>query len=195
MYNKSFRFISVLLLIPILTACSLFTFAPVPSQADIEKEEQAVYTVLIGKGSSPVLILENTSTGLPADDPKQVSDNLKSSFPNLFRETLNSFMERNKSTDTLSPHMQLGMDYVLLSQKELAAISSQPNWHEVLQARYPGSKRYIIFSHVGFNNTLDQAVIYVGNVEGPLMGSGYYYLMEKEGGEWRIKEQVMVWIS
>jgi len=48
---------------------------------------------------------------------------------------------------------------------------------------------------VGFNNSLDQAVIYVGNMAGPLIGSGFYYLMEKKNGEWVIKEQVMVWIS
>jgi hypothetical protein len=30
---------------------------------------------------------------------------------------------------------------------------------------------------------------------GPLMGSGFYYLMEKENGEWILKEQYMVWIS
>jgi len=29
----------------------------------------------------------------------------------------------------------------------------------------------------------------------PMMGSGFYYLMEKKNGEWLIKEQVMAWIS
>jgi hypothetical protein len=28
-----------------------------------------------------------------------------------------------------------------------------------------------------------------------LMGSGSYYLMEKQNGEWILKDQVMVWIS
>jgi hypothetical protein len=91
--------------------------------------------------------------------------------------------------------MQLGQEYILLSQPELAEISSQGNWHEVLQERYPGSNGYLIFSRVGFNRTLDQAVVYVGEVAGPLMGAGYYYLLEKETGKWTIKAETMVWIS
>ena len=91
--------------------------------------------------------------------------------------------------------MNLGVDYVLLSADELAQITSQPNWNEVLNEQYPNSHGYTVFSRVGFNSSLDQAVIYIGNVAGPMMGSGFYYLMEKENGEWVIKEQVMAWIS
>ena len=87
------------------------------------------------------------------------------------------------------------MDYVLLSADELAKISSQPNWGELLAKKYPNSHGYTIFSRVGFNKTLDQAVIYVGKVAGPMMGSGSYYLMEKKNGLWLLKEQINVWIS
>jgi hypothetical protein len=74
-------------------------------------------------------------------------------------------------------------------------ISSQPDWGQLLNSKFPGTHGYIIFSRVGFNNTLDQAVIYVGNVGGPLMGAGYYYLMGKQNGRWVMKEQAMAWIS
>ncbi len=91
--------------------------------------------------------------------------------------------------------MNLGVDYVLLSREDLMKISSQPDWGELLNEKYPGTHGYIIFSRVGFNNALDQAVIYVGNVGGPMMGAGYYYLMEKQNGQWILKDQVMAWIS
>lgn len=174
-------------------ACSFFRPSPTPDAADIEKEEQDVYSFFVN--GNPALILQETATGMSGDDPQQTLKYIKSGLPGLKTDTANSFMERNRQPSQLSNDMHLGVDYVLLSTEELSQITSQPNWHEVLNEKYPGSEGYTIFSRVGFNNTFDQAVIYVGNVQGPLMGSGSYYLMQKQGGEWRIKEQVMVWIS
>ena len=190
-----FRNILILFLIPTSLACSLFTSTPAPSQADMEREEQAVYAVFVHGSKGPALILENTSTSTMDEDPQQMIDNIKDGLPGISNDTIDSYVERNAQSTQLSPDMQLGVDYVLLSQQELAEISSQPNWHEVLTEKYPGSQGYTIFSRVGFNQALDQAVVYVGNVAGPLMGAGYQYLLEKQDGQWVIKEQVMVWIS
>jgi hypothetical protein len=122
-------------------------------------------------------------------------DNIKSGLNGISNETVKSLIARNAQPSQLSPDMDLGAKYTLLSAEELSKISSQPNWGEVLANTYPGSNGYLIFSRVGFNKTLDQAVIYVGQVGGPMMGSGSYYLMEKQNGEWVIKQEVMVWIS
>ena len=195
MSTQFFRNILILFLIPASLACSLFRSAPTPSQADIEREEQAVYAVFVRNNKGPAVILENTSTSTVEEDPQQMIDNIEGGLPGISNDTIDSYVERNAQPSQLSPDMQLDVDYVLLSQEELAEISSQGNWHEILQERYPGSNAYLIFSRVGFNRTLDQAVIYVGEVAGPLMGAGYYYLLEKQNGDWVIKEQTMVWIS
>jgi hypothetical protein len=52
-----------------------------------------------------------------------------------------------------------------------------------------------MFSRVGFNDTVDQALVYVADVAGPLAGSGFYHLMEKKHGQWTIQQSIMVWIS
>jgi len=191
------RILVIVMLLPILMACSSFSSAPEPSAVDIEKAEQEVYAVFVGPGKGTSLILEDTSMGLFSSDTKQVRKTVKNALPHLSRETLNSFMERNQQSSALSPDMQLNRDYVLLSQEELAEISSRGNWNEVLKDRYPNSNGYgyLIFSRVGFNQSLDQAVVYVGQVAGPLMGSGHYYMLEKENGEWLIKAQAMSWVS
>jgi hypothetical protein len=195
MSTQFFRTAMMFLLIPMLTACSFFMSAPVPSQVDSEKEEQAVYAVFVRGGKGPALILEMTAIGTSTSDPKQILEYVTSGLPGISRETANSFLKRNEQPTQLSEDMQFGVNYVLLSADELAEISSQPNWHEILNEKYPASGGYTIFSRVGFNRTLDQAVIYVGNVAGPLMGAGYYYLLEKQDGEWVIKEEIMTWIS
>lgn len=187
----------ILLFIPALLAlaCSTFTPEPVPSDADIEREEQAVYAFFVGGNAGPTLILRETSTGMSDLEPKKIRENIVSSFKDVSKQTVESYIARNEQPDMLSPNMTLGAEYILLGSDELHAITSQSNWHEILAEKYPGSGGYLIFSHVGFNNSFDQAVIYVGQVEGPMMGSGSYYLMEKENGEWLIMDQVMVWIS
>ncbi|MEW6403744.1 MAG: hypothetical protein AB1649_18270 [Chloroflexota bacterium] len=194
MSNRFFRSVIIASLALNVLACSLFTPAPTPSAEEIEQEEQAVYSFFVNEGEGPVLILQNTSTGI-TDDSQQVSDFVQSGLPSLSKETAAGFMERNKESSQLSPDMELGVDYILLSSEELSRITSQPNWGEVLQQEYPGSYGYTMLSHVGFNKTMDQALIYVGDMAGPLMGAGFYYLLEKVNGEWLLKEQVMVWIS
>jgi len=178
-------------------ACSVFTpaSASTPTAADIEKEEQAVYAFFVSGNTGTAIILQDTSTNISSDDPQESIDYIKSGLQSISNETINNYLERNAQPGQLSPDMDLGVDYVLLSTDELSAIMGQADGWAVLNEKYPNSNGYTVFSRVGFNNSLDQAVIYVGNMAGPLMGSGFYYLMEKKNGEWVIKEQVMVWIS
>jgi hypothetical protein len=184
----------IVLLALSLIACSLFTPVATPAAADVEKEEQAVYSFFISDDGI-ALIFQETSTNISQDDPKESMEYMKSGLKSISKDTINSYIDRNAQPSLLSPDMQLGVDYTIVTADDLQKITSQPNWGELLTEKYNGAHGYTIFSRVGFNNSLDQAVIYVGQVAGPLMGTGYYYLMEKQNGEWKIKEQMMVWIS
>jgi hypothetical protein len=176
------------------TACSFLAPASTPNAADLEKEEQAVYSFFFGSNPGTVVILQDTSTNISSDAPQQSIDYIKSGLPGVSKETLNNYLARNRQPSQLSPDMQLGVNYVLLSTDGLSTIMKQANGWDAFYAKYSHSG-YTQFSRVGFNQTLDQAVIYVGGMAGPLMGSGFYYLMEKKDGQWVIKEQVMAWIS
>ena len=196
MSTQIFKSALTMCLALVFLSCSFFTpkSTTKPSAADVEKEEQAVYSFFVPEQGT-ALILRDTSTNISGDNPQQTIDSIKSNWKGVSEETLDSYLERNKQPSQLSPDMDLGTEYILLSTEELAKVTSQPNWHEALKDKYPNSNGYIMFSRVGFNNTLDQALIYVGNIAGPLAGAGYYYLMQKKNGEWTIKDQMMVWIS
>lgn len=196
MSHKSFRTIltAVLVLTLTQTACGLFTSQPKPSAADIEKEEQAVYAFFADDSMGTAVILQDTETNINSDDSQQTMDYVRSGLTGISNETLDSYMDRNAQSSQLSPDMDLGVGYVLLSSDEMSNIFLQPDGWDVFHQKYSRAG-YQVFSRVGFNNTLDQAVIYVGQMAGPLMGSGNYYLLEKENGEWILKEQIMVWIS
>lgn len=195
MSDKLIKTAICLMLFISLFACSSLSSASTSSPADIEKEEQAIYNFFLPDSDTVALILERTSSDISSDNPEQSIDYIKSGLKGISKETVNSFLERNAQPSQLSADMDLGVEYQLLTSDELKRISSQPNWGELLTQEYPGSYGYTIFSRVGFNNSLDQAVIYVGNVAGPMMGSGSYFLMEKQNGEWIMKEQIMAWIS
>ena len=194
MFNRISSHVLFAVLALLFLACSVFTPKPAPSAADIEREEQAVYSYFVSRADL-VLILQDTSTDMTDENSQRTMDYVKSGLKSISNETLDNFLKRNKQANQLSPDMDLGVNYTLISRDELHQITSQSDWGNVLAEKYPGAHGYMIFSRVGFNNSLDQAVIYVGNMAGPLMGSGYYYLMEKQNGKWGIKEQIMVWIS
>lgn len=194
MLNKTPMTIIFCLIIVTVPACSLFTSkTPQPNLQDIEREEQVVYSLFIG--DDPTLLLETTDTGFFKSSPKEMKKYIQSSISDISNETINSFLERNAQPSQLSPNMKLGVEYTLLSEAELKEISSQSNWGEVLKEKYPGYSGYKIFSRVGFNATLDQAVIYVGQIWGPLAGSGTCYYLEKQNGEWLLMGEIMTWIS
>ena len=174
------------------------TDTPTALPTDVEKEEQAVYSSFFKNYSETIVILRETSTGfLPSssDELQQRMDYITSGLPSASKETLNNYFERNRQQPShLSPDMQLGIDYALLSAEELSEIMNQLNGWDAFHEKY-SQAGYMQFSRVGFNETMDQAIVYVGSVPGPMMGSGNYYLMEKRGGQWVIKEQVLAWVS
>ena len=170
---------------------------PVISQADLQKEEQAVYASFFHGNSETIVIQEETSTAwLPSseDELKQRMDYIASGLPDASKETLDHYFESNRQPSQLSPDMQLGVHYILLSTEELSAVMDQPDGWEAFHEKYSPSG-YMQFSRVGFNDTVDQAIVYVGSIPGPMMGSGNYYLLEKKAGQWGIREQVLAWVS
>jgi hypothetical protein len=196
MSTRLFKKALIVLFALAFTACSAIApAASTPSAEAIEKEEQAIYSFFLPRTGSPVLILEETSADISSDNADQSIDYIKSDLEGVSKQTLNSFLERNVQPTQLSTDMDLGVEYTLLSTDDLHRIASQPNWGKLLEEEYPGAHGYTIFSRVGFNNSLDQALIYVGSVGGPLMGSGSYFLMEKQNGEWTMKDQIEAWIS
>jgi hypothetical protein len=191
-----------LIILSLVTACAgqastQVVSPPVVSQADLEKEEQAIYASFLKNSLEPIVIQKDTSTEWlrsSEDELKQRMEYIASGLPNASNETLDDFFQRNRQSTQLAPDMQLGVHYILLSTDDLSAVMDQPNGWDAFHEKYSPSG-YMQFSRVGFNDTVDQAIVYVGSIPGPMMGSGNYYLLEKEAGQWSIREQVLAWVS
>ena len=185
-------------LLPLITACAGTASTPTVLPEDIDKEEQAVYSTFFHNTSETIVILRDTQTGFLSSSSEELEERMHyiaSGLPAASEETLADFFERNRrQPGQLSPDMQLGVAYVLLSTDEFSAVMNQPNGWDAFYEKYSPSG-YVQLSRVGFNKTLDQAIVYFSSVPGPMMGSGNYYLMEKKDGQWVIREQVLAWVS
>lgn len=120
MLNQSFKKVLFASLTLLFLACSVFIPKPIippPSTADIEREEQAVYSFFASRDL--VLILQDTATTVSDNDLQQTMDYVKSGLKGISNETISSYLNRNKGSSQLSPDMDLGVSYTLISPDEL----------------------------------------------------------------------------
>jgi hypothetical protein len=175
------------------------TLIPTPATDQINREEQAVYAFLLAKlyqHKGYVIMADTATSSTGVDNTAQTLDYVLQNMHGLASETLDSFRARNTSAQVMRPDMQLGGPYTLLNQTARNQIFSQnqSGW-DIFYNRYPQAPGITTFSHVGFNASLDQALVYMGTQSNWLVGAGYYYLLKKVEGIWSIDQQVMIWVS
>jgi hypothetical protein len=173
-----------------LQACSLLLW----DTPQVEQEEQAVYSAVF-KGSERVVILQDTTMGMWEGQAPAIYSMVKKNFNNISQSTIDNFFHRNAKSSRLSPDMDLEMPYHLISNEERDHIYTPFGGWKNFQKKYPGSygSGFVQISRVGFNNWLDQALIYVNQVDWD--GAAYYYLLEKKEDGWHIIEEYLLFIS
>ncbi len=187
-----------------LSACSMLnpeTYAPTPTitpTPDAIREEERVYKTLVEANypSDMLVIMDKTQTdvlGLASDETYQY---VKDSLQHLSADTLSDFITSNESSHSLKASMILGSRYQLFSEQDKQELFqiNQSGW-DVFYNRYPEAPGIMTLSRVGFNEQMDQALVYLGIQSYWLAGSGNFYLLNKVDGEWVIDEQVMTWVS
>jgi hypothetical protein len=171
----------------------------VPSAGQIELEEQAVYAALL-KDLVPaptIVLMEATST-----DPGGVTntgstmDYVMKNMHDVDQAAADSFKARNDKSYPLSPDMELGVKYSILTQAQRNEMFSpnQNGWDAFYQ-NYPDAPGITELSRVGFNTAFDQALVYEGTQSNYLAGAGYFVLLVKVNGAWSVSQKVMSWIS
>jgi hypothetical protein len=195
-----FKKVIIVLLAILLPACTASpTPLPTPSEAQIDIEQQAVYTALLKKlySASNYVIMDTTATS-PAgvSDTSATLGRMIQNMQAVDQATTDSFLARNDSAYPVPPSMDLGSPYALLSQAVMRQIFSQnrDGW-QLFYEQFPDAPGITTLSRVGFNASLDQALVYVGTLSHWLAGAGYYVLLKKVNGTWIVDQQVMSWVS
>ena len=184
----------------ILAACTVKPAqVPTASAPQMDAEEQSVYAAVLRKlyTDSNYVIMETTATGLlGTQDMSSTLDHVLLNMHNYSTETADSFRARNDAAYPLRPDMEIGASYVLLTQNERTQFfnQNQDGW-QLFYEKYPDAPGITALSRVGFNQALDQALVYAGTQSQWLAGAGYYLLLKKVNGVWIVDQQVMTWIS
>lgn len=85
--------------------------------------------------------------------------------------------------------------YTLISNQEAKSYFENSNTFLSLREKYPRSSgRITMLSRVGFNKTMNEALVYAWAYCGGDCGGGGYYLLRKEDGIWIVKDK-KIWIS
>lgn len=158
------------------------------SVANRENEEYAVYSALINRRRAyddgrVLLIGKQTFSSYPHDVNK--TDELV--FIKLYipdstsRDVLEDYKSQNQQSSELTSFFRLHNRYVLISGPERYFENQKSRL--AFNTEYPNSTGGItLFSQVGFNSEMDQALVYASKYCGGLCGGGGYYLLSKK--EW-----------
>jgi hypothetical protein len=60
---------------------------------------------------------------------------------------------------------------------------------------FPGAPGIISFSHVGFDASLDEAIVSASLYCGGQCGTGKVYVLKKRGGRWQVVKEWVAWVS
>ena len=112
-------------------------------------------------------------------------------------ETVGNFNSHQVEGCSLKAALDPAISYSLISEKELHGYFN--NKHKdgwgIFYAKHPKAAGYLQFSAVGYNTPRTEALVFLGHYCGSLCGTGHLFLLEKENGQWVVKNRLMQWIS
>lgn len=157
-----------------------------------EREEYVVYSAMI-----PEIYAEDESRFMVIANPTsrwshQIAiKDFQFSYPApiVSQETLDDYLLRNKTNRWLTRKLNLKVDYVLTGFDEikiLIGVSNPLDDWKVFFKQYPAAHGFIHFSRVGFNERMDQALLYAGWRCPGLCGQWEFILLAREGDAWKV---------
>ncbi len=83
----------------------------------------------------------------------------------------------------------------LLSKADFDRLVKGRSGFAELRVEFPRAKQIVSFSHIGFNQSREEALVFVECVRGPLDGDGSLFVLRKMDGRWIVVKALTVWIS
>jgi hypothetical protein len=181
--------------------------------ADLETENYAVYSALIKdmylEEGVKLLVIQNQddcqSASTESEAPKEKVEEMRrhmeewatGQMPALKHETIDEF-HKSRKCNSLSHRLDVPVRYVLVNDKDLNGVFLKGEFDRAWRrfyAKYRDSSGIISFSNIGFNPEMNQAFVYTGRVCGGLCGMGYFVLLTKDLGRWKVESKICTWVS
>ena len=182
-------------------------------QTNYEIEQRAAVSAIIRDmyidDRTHLLVIQHADpcpTPAPSETPnpkvtemrQQMEDHAFQGMPELTRDTIDDFHSRGKECHPLSSKLDIPIQYVLVGSKDLEMLFPKGEFDRAwsrFYAKYPKSSGIINFSNPGFNRDYTQAVVSTGRGCGGLCGAGYFVLLTKDSGVWKVKNKMGTWVS
>jgi hypothetical protein len=177
------------------------------SPAEVSDEEYAVYDALLaasqefGLGSGYQYITVYDHTGLSEELTVEGEDlyaAVHREMPAVTEDLAANLIAANTEPYDLAPCFAFDVPVVLVSWGEYEALSrelEEQECFEAVQERFPHPEfqGWFRLSRVGFNQAMDQALVYVESYV--CNGAGFVALMEKQDNTWRMTAHTLIWLS
>jgi hypothetical protein len=144
-----------------------------------------------------IVIQSQTTTFTPfRKDVIEMLQYAKKKMSALDEETLKIFESQNAKPYLLQRLFKLNSDYALISPEKIKDYFDEDGgWWPAYYKDHPESQGLMRVSRVGFNPDMTQALAYASNQSGGLAGEGFFVLLVKDKGVWKVKDRVTIWIS
>jgi hypothetical protein len=175
----------------------------------VTADEYAVYAAAMTKatGSVSFVVMETTWIHGKPEDLDRTLSFIDGQIGPLSAELRKDFKSKNQQLHPLAQRFPTDILVTLLSESERSVIFSgslyqtgenqggrDVGW-KAFYAKYPSASGITSVSRVGFNQQRDIALVYVSNVLDFEVGSGWYLILTKKDGQWKVVRQTRAWIS
>ena len=182
-----------------MALASLFGCGHSPAEVtDAEYRVLSAYTAgkFVGpEGVRQIVIFNETSKG--AEAPQGIVDlNNIPGLKTVHSQVYRAFLDANLHPSSFHRSFTLPIPYQIVTSSEMHSIfgTSGAIWGRYYE-KYPNSTGLLKLSRVGFNSDGNQAALYVSTYCGGLCGAGYFVIMEKVDSNWKVVQEVEVWVS
>jgi hypothetical protein len=189
----------VLTFLSLMALASLFGCRHSPSEVT-DAEYRVLSAYIAGKFEGQehvrqIVIFSETVGG--GEKPEEMADlndapALKTAHGQVYR----AFLDANLHPSSFHRSFTLPVPYQIVAPSEKLSIFGTPGdvWGRYYE-KYPNSAGLLHASRVGFNSDGHQAAFYISNHCGGLCGGGYFVIMEKVNFNWKVVQEVQVWVS
>jgi len=186
----------------LLALLLLLPLAPRAQTVSYAERELGVWSTLINHGldvDARMVVLAEQTSGDPARigrDPEAIATIVKEL--EVPKSTFDDWLRRNARIDHIDATLTLNVSYQVLDAKTrkdlFDGVLPGTGWENFFK-RYPGAPGLLRISHVGFDDTLSHALVYVEHECGAECGAGrLFHLTLRTGGGWEVKGGVTVWM-
>jgi hypothetical protein len=160
-------------------------------------EDYAVYSAVLNDENyrDETVVISSFTSNETINDSFDDTDFLEVEFSDSTKDTVSDFKTKNKAKQKLGNFFTFGGKVFFLTQNEEKWMFVNPDGWNKFSQKYPGAKKLIKFSAVGFNRTRTQAIVYISvNCVVSCSYSNFIFLKKKDG-KWILYQDVNLWIS